>query len=210
MTDRLYRSRHDRMLAGVAGGLAEMWDVDPSLVRIVWALLVVFTGGIALVVYIVMAIVVPDEDDAPTTSAQWPAPPASSPPTEGGPAPETTGGPAAAGVTAAAAAAPTGPGASPAPTAPGPWASGFSAREQARDARRQARQARRAARGHSAVNGSAIFGVILVAIGIYFLGREWLPQLDFDWFWPLILVGIGVLLLVSALARRPDDPGGAS
>jgi phage shock protein PspC (stress-responsive transcriptional regulator) len=50
------------MLAGVAGGLAEMWGADPSLVRIIWALLVVFTGGIALLVYIVMAIVVPEED----------------------------------------------------------------------------------------------------------------------------------------------------
>src|SRR5919108_4895577 len=63
MGDRLYRSRRDRMIAGVAGGLAEMWDADPSLVRIIWALLVVFTGGIALLVYIVMAIVVPEEDE---------------------------------------------------------------------------------------------------------------------------------------------------
>ncbi len=47
MSDRLYRSRDDRMLAGVAGGVAEMLDIDPSLVRIVWALLVVLTGGIA-------------------------------------------------------------------------------------------------------------------------------------------------------------------
>ena len=71
MGDRLYRSRHDRMLAGVAGGLAEMWGADPSLVRIIWALLVIFTGGIALLVYIVMAIVVPEEDDTfvPTTAA---------------------------------------------------------------------------------------------------------------------------------------------
>ena len=44
MNDRLYRSRTDRMLAGVAGGLAEMWDADPSLVRIVWALLRVDWG----------------------------------------------------------------------------------------------------------------------------------------------------------------------
>ena len=57
MTDRLYRSRDDRMLAGVAGGVAEMIDADPSIVRIVWALLVVLTGGIALLVYIIMAIV---------------------------------------------------------------------------------------------------------------------------------------------------------
>lgn len=48
------------MLAGVAGGLAEMLDADPSIIRVVWALLVILTGGIALVVYIVMAIVVPE------------------------------------------------------------------------------------------------------------------------------------------------------
>ena len=60
MNDRLYRSRDDRMLAGVAGGLAEHWDADPSLLRLVWALLVIFTGGIALIVYIVMALILPD------------------------------------------------------------------------------------------------------------------------------------------------------
>ena len=60
MTDRLYRSPDDRMLAGVAGGLAEMLDIDPSVIRIVWAVLIVLTGGLALLVYIVMAIVVPE------------------------------------------------------------------------------------------------------------------------------------------------------
>jgi phage shock protein PspC (stress-responsive transcriptional regulator) len=48
------------MLAGVAGGLAEMLDVDPSIIRIVWAVLIFLTGGLALLVYIVMAIVVPE------------------------------------------------------------------------------------------------------------------------------------------------------
>jgi len=48
------------MLTGVAGGLAEMLDIDPSIVRIVWAVLIVLTGGLALLVYIVMAIVVPE------------------------------------------------------------------------------------------------------------------------------------------------------
>jgi phage shock protein C len=60
VTDRLYRSPDDRMLAGVAGGLAEMLGFDPSIVRIVWAVLIVLTGGLALLVYIVMAIVVPE------------------------------------------------------------------------------------------------------------------------------------------------------
>ena len=60
VTDRLYRSPDDRMLAGVAGGLAENWKIDPSLVRIVWAVLIVLTGGLAFLVYVVMAIVVPE------------------------------------------------------------------------------------------------------------------------------------------------------
>lgn len=50
------------MIAGVAGGLAEMLDVDPSIVRIVWALLA-FAGGIGFLVYIVMWIVVPERPE---------------------------------------------------------------------------------------------------------------------------------------------------
>lgn len=83
MAERLYRSRDDRMLAGVAGGVAEILDADPSLVRIVWAMLAVFTGGVAILVYVVMAIVVPE---APVG---WGSPPAGAPAPEGvAPGPE--------------------------------------------------------------------------------------------------------------------------
>ncbi len=58
--DRLYRSRTDRMFAGVAAGLAERLEADPALVRVTWAVLVLVTGGFALVVYIIMAFVVPE------------------------------------------------------------------------------------------------------------------------------------------------------
>ena len=57
---RLSKSRDDRFLFGVAGGLAEYFDIDPVLVRVGWVLLTVATGGIGLLVYIVMAIVTPD------------------------------------------------------------------------------------------------------------------------------------------------------
>jgi len=70
MTRRLFRSRDDRMLAGVAGGLAELWDADPSVVRVVWAILVPFTGGFALLAYVIMALVVPEEGEEPVASAQ--------------------------------------------------------------------------------------------------------------------------------------------
>jgi len=56
---RLYRSRTDRMLFGVAGGFAEWLDVDPAVVRIVWALLVL-AGGAGFLLYIVAAIVIPE------------------------------------------------------------------------------------------------------------------------------------------------------
>ena len=72
MNDRLYRSRADRMIAGVAGGLAQSMRLDPSLVRIVWAILVFATGGIALVIYIVMAIVVPEEQPGTVHVARAP------------------------------------------------------------------------------------------------------------------------------------------
>lgn len=59
MTDRLYRSPTDRVVAGVAGGLAVWLNVDPSLVRIGWILLAILSGGIFVLVYLVMAVVVP-------------------------------------------------------------------------------------------------------------------------------------------------------
>ena len=75
MSDRLYRSRDDRVLTGVAGGLAEALDADPSVIRVVWALLVFLTGGIALVAYVVMAIVVPERPEgSPSTGRPGPAP----------------------------------------------------------------------------------------------------------------------------------------
>ncbi len=90
MNDRLYRSRDDRMLAGVAGGLAQMLDADPSIIRIVWVVLTILSGGIALIVYLVMAVVVPE---APADLA-WPAPaqaaPAGPVPADGWIAPDGT------------------------------------------------------------------------------------------------------------------------
>ncbi len=57
---RLHRSRDDRFLFGMAGGLAEFFDIDPVLVRVGWALLTVATVGIAALAYLVLVIVTPD------------------------------------------------------------------------------------------------------------------------------------------------------
>jgi phage shock protein PspC (stress-responsive transcriptional regulator) len=193
VSDRLFRSRDDRMLAGVAGGLAELWDVDPSIVRIVWALLAIFTGGIALVVYIVMAIVVPEEDAVWPVGASGTASPA-----EGAPGQRPSGAAAAAGVGATATDAATPRTGSP-PADPRP-------------SRAEARAARRAAR-HERADGSnpalTIIALALIGGGAFFLIRQWLPAIDLAWFWPVMLILAGVVLLVAAFGRRPggDDPG---
>jgi phage shock protein C len=72
---RLYRCQHDRILAGVASGMAERFDLDPTLVRLLWVVSVFF-GGFGLLLYIVMAIIVPLEPvggPAVGTSATDPA-----------------------------------------------------------------------------------------------------------------------------------------
>jgi phage shock protein C len=60
MNRRLYRCRHDRKLAGVAAGVAEFFDLDPTLVRILWVLSI-FVGGLGILLYIGLAIIVPLE-----------------------------------------------------------------------------------------------------------------------------------------------------
>jgi phage shock protein C len=60
MDKRLYRSRTDRMIWGVCGGLAHYFNIDPSIVRLIFGL-TIFFGGAGIIAYIIMAIVVPTE-----------------------------------------------------------------------------------------------------------------------------------------------------
>jgi len=59
-TKKLYRSRTDKMIGGVSGGLATYFDIDVVIFRLLFVLLVLFGGG-GLIAYIVMWIVVPPE-----------------------------------------------------------------------------------------------------------------------------------------------------
>jgi phage shock protein C len=263
MNDRLYRSRSDRMLAGVAGGVADRFDLDPAVVRVLWAILILLSGGIFLLIYIVMAIVVPLEPiggpggsgwsaaGASSWSSAWPTswpatngpppdqagPPAASPATPG-PDPAAAGpgnlgstptDPSAPGFAAPGfAAPPAGPGgAGPGGAGPGPSAPGFAAppagswspgsswsdpsaqpsRHAAREARRAARRAGRGYGSDRSGAGGIIGGLILVALGAYFLVRTFAPQLEVDRYWPAGLVVLG-LVLVGLSIRRTPGPGG--
>ncbi len=66
---RLYRSRTDRRVAGVCGGIADYLAVDPTLVRIIWAIFAL-AGGPGIVLYIIMAAIIPEEPQFVQTSAE--------------------------------------------------------------------------------------------------------------------------------------------
>ncbi|MGH2445024.1 MAG: PspC domain-containing protein [Candidatus Limnocylindria bacterium] len=148
MSRRLYRSRTDTVLGGVAAGVANWMNADPALVRIGWAILVPLTAGFALLAYIVAWIVVPVEPEAVAASRA-----------EGDADPDVQ------------------------PVASRPAAS---------------RPAERRDDGR----GALFVGGALVLIGLWFLVRQYLPPIDWDLIWPLIVVGIGALILVSTMRNR--------
>jgi phage shock protein C len=59
-TRKLYRSRSDRKLAGVCGGLASFFNLDPTLIRVLFVVLAVL-GGSGILIYLAMWIMVPNE-----------------------------------------------------------------------------------------------------------------------------------------------------
>jgi len=63
LSNRIYRSRSERMLAGVAGGLAHYFDVDPTIVRLAWVVAFLGTGPLAAMLYVVCALIMPREQD---------------------------------------------------------------------------------------------------------------------------------------------------
>jgi phage shock protein C len=194
---RLYRSRRDRQLAGVAGGIAEYLDVDPTVVRILW-ILSIFFGGFSILVYIVMAFIVPLEPAAGQAPGWGPGGPARGSNPAGpawGAAPAATGAqpgePGEAGTETSPEGAPAGSyaadgaaawGASPAWTAPvGEW---------------QPPAERRPGRG------GLVVGVLLVVFGSIALAGVLVPGwVAWPALGPVFLVALGVALLVGATRR---------
>lgn len=189
MAERLYRSASDRVIAGVAGGLATWLNIDPSLVRIAWVLLAIFSGGIFLLVYFVMMIVVPLPPPGwiprPRDAEAWAPPPGSGPaqgwPPGGGPGPAADPGasPGAWPAPGSDPAAPTGWNTPPPawPTPPQDWSS-----------------------SQAAGRVGLVAGAVLVLLGVWFLIDEYI-HIDWSLFWPVVIIAAGCLLIVGAIRR---------
>ena len=57
---RLFRSRKDRILGGVCGGMGNYFNLDPVLVRVIWVVLL-FAAGVGFLAYILAWIIIPEE-----------------------------------------------------------------------------------------------------------------------------------------------------
>lgn len=119
---RLVRSRRDRMVGGVCGGVARYLDVDPVLLRIA-AVALALSGGAGVLAYIVAWVVIPEADEDEPERA-------------------------------------------------GPVA------------------------GRHAV--AVAVGAALVGVGVLLLLRQWLPGFGAELFWPLVVVAVGAIVLISA------------
>jgi len=178
---RLYRSERERLLGGVAGGLAEYFDLDPSLVRVAWAVLIIGSGGLFLLLYIVMWFVVPEAPPGYVSGSRWSSSASHSDVSAAGAVPPSE---AAAGASGPAPAPPMG---SQSSSIAGDWAT-----------RRAERRRRRSG------EGGILVGVVLIVIGIWFLARDYVPWLRVAELWPLALILIGLVLLVGALRRTAN------
>lgn len=205
MTDRLYRSPGDRVIAGVAGGMATWLNLDPSIIRVAWVLLAILSGGIFVLVYIVMMIVVPLPPPGwvPQSRAfgapAWPGwtPPAGTGPTD---APGAVPGwqPPAGQAWGPA------PGSASAPAQPPGDATqtGWAASGQSWTAPPQPWNPPKVDTGRAGI----VFGAVLVLLGAWFLVDRYV-NVDWNLLWPVVVIVLGVVLIAGAM-RRGRTTGG--
>ncbi|MFP4660607.1 MAG: PspC domain-containing protein [Halanaerobiales bacterium] len=173
---KIYRSRKDRMLGGVCGGLAEYFNIDSTIVRLA-AVLLLFAEGIGLVLYIVAWIVVPEksrfrdnnhEDTYNSTSRTIDVEGYSSE-TEGSDEEEKIG----------------------------------NKKKIKLDHDDKEKTSNKGATISDSENrndkGQMIIGIILVSLGSIFLIDRAFPFFRWHFFWPLILVGFGIVLLLKGV-----------
>lgn len=149
---RLYRSLRDKQIAGVCGGIAEYFNVDPILVRVVFVILALVGGG-GILAYLILWVVVPLNPEPWFQNMENPG--------------ATSGGePAAVNENKPYS----------------PW-------DPKNDSNRPGR-------------GALIGGLILITLGVLFLLDRLLPNINFEDFWPVILIVIG-LALIGVNFTRP-------
>lgn len=163
----LYRSASDQMLGGVCAGIADYFEIDPTVVRLVAVLLLLVGNAAILIAYVVLWVVVPEEPAAK-----------GSPEVIAGAAP--TGSPWT-----------PGPDSPPPPPPPGvsPANSATSSGEPV------AHPVATSGSGRSG-RGPVWLGVALVFVGSVLLMQMFVPQVALWRFWPVIIIVAGIIMVL--------------
>lgn len=61
MNKKLYKSNTNKMICGVCGGLGEFFGIDPTIIRLIWAILALL-GGMGIVAYLIAAVIIPNSE----------------------------------------------------------------------------------------------------------------------------------------------------
>lgn len=151
MEKRLYRSNKDRIIFGVAGGLADYFEIDPTLVRLVFIVLTIWSG-VGVILYILGAVAIPELEETKT---------------------ETKGGKTKTEKT------------------------GSEIGQKVESATKQVSENLK-----NRLTGEQIAGLIILFIGLIFLGEMLFPTFEFGRLWPLILVAIGFVMVAGSLRSK--------
>ena len=68
MQKKLYRSKSNRMIAGVCAGVAEYLNIDPTVIRVIWA--IACFGTLGILAYIACALIIPEKPDNTIVDAE--------------------------------------------------------------------------------------------------------------------------------------------
>jgi phage shock protein PspC (stress-responsive transcriptional regulator) len=170
---RLYRSISDRKFAGVAGGLAEYFVIDPLLIRLAFVVLTLAGGG-GFLIYLILWIVTPENPVRFNPAASSTAPGYKS----------------------------SEPGYQPSGTSYSEPAQGSASYESAAPGTSNQPQEPYMPQTRERNKGSLIGGMVLITLGALFLADELIPNVDFGDLWPVILIVIGIGLLINAIVKR--------
>jgi phage shock protein C len=210
MNDRLYRSVDDRMVLGVLCGISLRLGMDPSIIRVIYAVVTVLSGIFPLVIaYAIMAFVIPEAPPGSEASLRAAAGRGSGAagPTGWGTEAGSAAGAAGADASGSSASASAGWGAGPATGAAGAAATGAAAGAGAAPAWGTAWDATGEAAGTAGRHGrdpragAIVGGLVLLGLGLLFLLVQVVPDLDWGVVGPVALVGLGIVLILGSVRR---------
>ncbi|MBK7030229.1 MAG: PspC domain-containing protein [Bacteroidales bacterium] len=160
-TNRLYRSTTSRVFGGVAGGIADYFDVDPIIIRMLF-LVIALAGGGGVLVYIILWIAIPPRPIMPPSFNM------------GG---DTT-----------------------TPPPPPPGSSEYSA-DSSKSYQAEPMPPFQFEKEKS-TRGGLIGGLVLITLGSIFLADKLIPRIDFGDLWPIILVVVGAVLIITNFSEK--------